>query len=259
MTVSIEPAERAVRVVATAADGRSAERRVQSPDSLVATAIGLLLTIPRRSVAAPTEPTPPPVQSLSLPNAPAAATAPTALTLWAGLTTGLRLTVPTSVFVVDVEARADIVAERWLVMAAVRSAVASCLGQQGIDCDVYNDVSAGIGVGRRFATGPAVLDVVVAPSVVAMRMEYDTMGAAEGKEVEGAEVALRLDVSSRLAVPLSERWALTVTVDTGISPSLLVSPVRLQLPTGAPAGAAPVPPFPAWTGGVRIGASGALL
>ena len=53
------------------------------------------------------------------------------------------------------------------------------------------------------------------------------------------------------------RW-LTVTVDGGLAPSILASPTRLELPPGSAAGAGPLPAFPAWSGGVRVGASGAL-
>jgi hypothetical protein len=177
----------------------------------------------------------------------------------AGLSSGIRLTVPTAVLVVDVEARADLVIGSWLMMATIRSAVASCLGQQGIDCDVYTDVSVGIGVGRRFRAGVAVVDLTLAPSFVVMNMEYDIPPGSERQEVEGTVSALRFDLSSRLAVPLATGWALTLTVDGGVAPTLVVHSDRLDLPLSAPAGTPLVPPFPAWTGGVRLGVIGALL
>jgi hypothetical protein len=123
---------------------------------------------------------------------------------------------------------------------------------------VYNDGSIGVGVGRRFSTGEANVDVAFVPSLVVMHMEYD--GAGEGAVVEGTEVAMRFDLSSRLAIPLNSRWALTLTLDGGAVPSMAIKPARLSLPVGAAAAdAQPPPPFPAWSVGVRIGASGALL
>src|SRR6202041_1027909 len=95
----------------------------------------------------------PPVASASpaphpAPEASAAVASTRAPTeLWLGLSAGLRLTAPTDVFVLDVEARADLLLGNWLLLANVRSAVVSCTGQQGVDCDIYNDVSAGVGVG----------------------------------------------------------------------------------------------------------------
>jgi len=178
--------------------------------------------------------------------------------VWAGLSAGLRLTAPTAVTVLDVEARADVVFDRWLLLATIRSAVISCLGQQGLDCDVYTDVSFGAGVGRRFHAGPADIDLAFEPSFVVMHMEYDAPGGSEAESTDGTVVTLRADVSTRLALPLSNSWVLTVTVDGGLAPTVLANPTRLQVPE-AITGGNPPPPFPAWTGGLRIGASGALL
>jgi hypothetical protein len=119
---------------------------------------------------------------------------------------------------------------------------------------VYNDVSGGIGVARRFPTGSSAIDLGVEPSVVAMHIEYDTAGP-EGNSLQAAEVELRLDASARLSVPLGGHWVLTLTVDTGVVPALLISPVRLEA-TGGPQ---PPPAFPSWCGGLRLGAAGALL
>jgi hypothetical protein len=257
MTLSIEPSDGGARVIAVTVDGRRAERHVRHPESLVATALGLLMAIP--TDVPPPAPAPPAVSAV--PSSPARGPAPPAvvaaahpaLGIWAGLATGVRLADPTNVTVLDVEARADLLIDRWLALASIRSAVASCLGKQGVDCDVYNDVSVGLGAGRRFRAGDAAVDVALAPSVVWMHMEYDAGTEASGGQ--GNEVALRLDASARLAVPLGDSWALTLTVDAGLAPSMLASPTRIQLPSGAGV----VPPFPAWTGGVRIGASGALL
>ena len=182
--------------------------------------------------------------------------APLAPSIWAGLTAGVRLTAPTAVTVLDVEGRLDVILGRWLLLSTIRSAVVSCLPGQGLDCDVYEDVSFGVGVGRRVRAGSAAVDFGVEPSVVWMHMEYDVPGGSEAQSVAGSEVALRVDASARLAVPLSESWALTVTIDAGLAPTMLQT-TRLEIPADL-AGLPAPPPFPAWTGGVRVGASGAL-
>lgn len=262
MMLSIERSDRGVRVVATTPDGRRAERTVQDPSALVATALGLLVTIPDE--AAPAPPPAPPVAAV-----PSTATAPPAVShtpapaarpavgLWAGFSAGVRLTAPTDLTVLDVEARADSLFEHWMLLATIRSAVASCLGEQGVDCDVYNDVSVGLGVGRRIRTGASAVDLALEPSLVVMHMEYDSPSGGEAQSVDGSLVAFRLDASARLAIPLGDSWNITLTVDAGLAPALLLSPTRLE-PQPGTVGASP-PPFPAWVGGVRLGASGVLL
>lgn len=256
--VPLEPAEGGVRVVAVATDGRRAERTVRHPESLLATALGLLMAIPTDATPAPPPvPAPPVVAPARTAEAPAVAPPPPrpALHAWAGLGAGVRLADPTAVTVLDVEARGDLFLDRWLAMMTIRSAVASCLGRQGVDCDVYNDVSVGLGAGRHLRAGAAAVDVTLEPSIVWMHMEYDGGTGGEGLGGQGNEVALRVDAAARLAVPLGPSWALTLTVDAGLAPSMLAAPTRITLP----AGSGEAPPFPAWTGGVRLGASGALL
>lgn len=269
MTIAIERTDAGVLLVGTTADGRRAERSVSEPGALVATALGLLASIPSeapppspRHPPAPASPVPAPlpapapaptIEALRIPST----TAPPPFGVWVGLDAGVRLAAPTDLMVLDVEARADLLLRRWLLVATIRSAVVSCLGEQGVDCDVYNDVSLGVGVGRRIDAGPAALDFALEPSFVLMHMEYDSPTGNEAQSVDGTLGELRVDASARLAIPLGNGWHLTLTVDAGLAPSLLASPTRLELPPGTmwPA----PPPFPAWTGGVRIGASGALL
>jgi hypothetical protein len=97
---------------------------------------------------------------------------------------------------------------------------------------VYTDVSAGFGIGRRIRAGLAAVDVALAPAIAVMHMEYDTPAGAEGKELEGTEVALRFDASARLAVPVAARWQLTVILDASVTPALLVTPARVETPRG---------------------------
>ncbi|MGH7297248.1 MAG: hypothetical protein ACRELB_20080 [Polyangiaceae bacterium] len=274
MSLSIERGEAGVRIVAITPDGRRAERAVGQPADLVPVALGLVAALPplpkppepspaasRPPVASPpASPAPPPFSarpgSASPPapepgRLPSVAMAPP-LRVWLGLGTGVRLTAPQGLTVLDVEGRADLIRAPWLVFVTVRSAVLSCLGEQGVDCDVYEDVSAGAGLARRVRAGAALLDFGVSPSLAWMHMELD--GVGEEVSARGAVVALRLDGSARLAVPFGDSVSLTVTVDAGLSPTLLASPARLSSPAGGTA-----PPFPTFYGGVRIGFAAAVL
>jgi hypothetical protein len=254
MTLSLEPAEEGMRIVAVTPDGRRAERTARHSESLMAVVLGLIMTIPRELPGPPVAPVSSMVPALVDPNAPPPATPPPAtaattapprpsgIGLWAGLSGGVRLTAPLALSVLDVEARADIVFDSWLMLVTLRSALVSCLGQQGIDCDVYNDVSIGAGVGRRFKIGGPEIDVGIEPNLAVMRMEYDTVAGAESQAIEGTEAVLRFDLSARLAVPVDRHWVLTVILDGGVVPSLLARPTGLALPAGGPAGEPPPPP-----------------
>jgi hypothetical protein len=271
MTISIEPQEEGMRIIAITSDGRRTYRTVRSADNLAAVAMGLLITIPGEPLAPPAAPSTPPAPPVPRPPdvqatvrvAPEANEARAkAIALWTGIAGGIRLTSPTALAVLDIEARADILIDPWLMLITLRSAVVSCLGQQGIDCDVYNDVSIGAGVGRRFHVGAPDIDLAFEPSLVVMHMEYDAASGSSGTEgptVVDTDVALRLDVSARLSVPVDPRWALTITLDGGLAPAMLTRPAALELPVGGAAGTEKIPPFPAWSGGVRLGVSGALL
>jgi hypothetical protein len=141
----------------------------------------------------------------------------------------------------------DLVRTPWIVFTTLRSAVLSCLGEQGTDCDVYQDLDLGVGLARRFRAGAAFLDLGMSPSLTWMHMELD--GADEAQSGGGQIFALRIDASGRMLVPVTASTDLTVTVGAGLSPTLLVSPARPTPPVGATTG----PPFPAFSGGVRIG------
>lgn len=263
MTLSIVASGGGVRIVATTTDGRRAERGVGHADSLVATALGLLIAIPAQGsppLSAPPASAPSPsFRATDLPPAPSPVADARKIALWTGLSGGLRLTVPTAATVVDVEARTDLLIDRWLLLATIRSALVSCIGSQGFDCDSYSDVSLGVGVGRRLPAGASAIDIALEPSIVAMHMEYDAVPESEGESVSGTVVALRVDASARLAVPIGQRWAVTLTIDAGLAPALLANPTRLEVPANIAATAGTPPAFPAWTGGLRVGASGALL
>jgi hypothetical protein len=251
-SLSIVVTEPQARIVATTADGRTTERTVHRPDALVATALGLTASIP------PDEPRPPAPTTSHAPTPRETPPPAPALGLSMGLSAGVRLTAPTAATALDLEARADFEVGSWLVLATVRAAPVSCLGLQGLDCDAYSDVGGGIGLGRKFRAGATALDLAFEPLVLAMHMEYDADNEDEDLSVEGTEVALFLDLSGRLDVPLGHGWALTVTVDGAVAPTVVAKPLQLPLPSGA-SSSDRLLPFPAWMGGVRVGAMGTLL
>jgi hypothetical protein len=264
MTLSIEPFDGGVRLVVVAGDGRRAERRVDRPSLLVAVAMGLVISIPRDGGQVPV--LRPPTDSTHAQNAapfwpgatspvdtgraapsaqPAAAgSSPRTSEVWLGLALGGRFGVPSSVAMVDIEARADLLVDRLLFFASFRNVPVGYVPGQTFDGDTYRESSIGFGVGRRFPLGPSAIEVAIAPSLVTMRMEIDTPERVRDNEVE-----LRVGASARLSVPLSKSWRFTVTADTDVIPDGLRSALRVP----------PLPTFPSWTSGLRIGAAGALL
>ena len=122
---------------------------------------------------------------------------------------------------------------------------------------MYTDVSLGAGVGRRFRVG-APVDVSLVPSVVACTWST-TEPRRGGASSEGTAVALRFDASTRLADTGRAGWALTLTMEAGLAPSMLTNPSGLHLPAGVPRRRAAARPPSRRRGGVRVGASGALL
>jgi hypothetical protein len=247
------------RVVATAADGRRAERRVAQPESLVATGLGLVM-----GVAAP--PAPQPVAGPNLPpGAPGVAPAAVApaqapalletrrLALWLGLEAGGRTTQPTSIAMLDVRFFAQLRLDHWLFELALGGAPAALVGSQGIDDDAYREASAALAIGRQIPAGPATVDLSAEASIVSMRMEYDY---PDGRETAGSDVELGFGAGARLVLPLATAWALALSLDARILPGNVVSASILEEPAGEQA--AP-PPFPAWSAALRVGAMGELL
>jgi hypothetical protein len=265
-TLRIEPADGAARVVAVTPDGRRAERVVRVPGSLVATGLGLVMAIPLSPPEAPTPPasaaappraapgTPPPspvpgpgvVTAVELPR----------LGLWLGFDAGGRTAVPASIAAADVSVHGDILLDHWLFTIAIRDSVVGFSPGQGVDNDTFREVNVALGVGRRLMVGDTAFDLMVAPAITAMRLEWDFGG---GKDSSGEDVELSVNALARVALPISRSWALTLTVESELVPSNLASPAHVEPPAGVPFGATMPPTFPAWTGGLRFGAMGAVL
>jgi hypothetical protein len=256
VSLSIQPDQGRVRIVATAADGRRAERMVTQPSALAPTVLGLVMSIPRET---------PNDQPTSPPQAGAAATrsaprpesrTPTpspqrSIDAWLGFAFGARAGEPASLVIVDVEGRADLLLRPWLLFASFRYTPVAVTSSLVLDLDEYNEIALALGAGRRIEIGPAALDLGLAPELVGVTMEGDFGGldSGGGIDVRESAVQLRVDLSARWMLPLLASWRLSVTADGDFAPSELASPLRLD---------SRLPPLPSWTVGLRLGASGAL-
>jgi hypothetical protein len=128
---------------------------------------------------------------------------------------------------------------------------------QGLDVDAFREVNIGLGVGRRLMWGDTAFDLVLEPAVTAMQLEWDFTST---QDIQGEDVELSVNALARVALPITKRWALTITLEGDLIPgNLSSSPAHLDVPSGASQGASAPPTFPAWTGGVRFGAMGAVL
>ncbi len=251
-----------MRLVAVRQDGQRAERNLTQPSSLGPTALGLVLSLPSESSdsprpvaanpSAPAMAAPPPTAprpSLEgLPVAPALPTGP--IHAWVGLAAGARISAPAAIAMVDLEGRADLFLDCWLFLASFRYVPLGLASTQGVDADVYREIAVALGFGRRFnVSSGAAVDVALSPSLIAMRLETDLLPGNETADEFANDVEFRLGLSARLAMPVGRRWALTLTADSDIAPASVFNPRRVGT----------LLPFPTWTSGVRVGASGALL
>lgn len=253
LTLTVAADGRDARIAATASDGRRAERDVARPEALVATGLGLLMSIPPAgATSTPTStatPTPTPTST-------ATPTPPTHTSLWLALDIGGRATAPTSMAMIDVRAMGELLLDHWMLALALGGAPTAVTSQQGLDRDAYREVSAALEVGHRFDLGGPALDVAGDLAIVAMRMEYDF---ADGRETNGSDVELGLGALARLCLPLGPHWALTIAAEGRALPGNALSASVLEVPQGETAGPGAPPTFPAWSAALRVGAMGELL
>jgi hypothetical protein len=251
LTLTVAPDGGGASIAATTSDGRRAERSVARPEALVATGLGLLMSVPPGATSTST--------STSTSTATATPTSvppaiPThRLSLWLGLDVGGRATAPTAVAMIDVRASGELLLDHWLLALALGGAPTAVTGAQGLDNDAYREVNAALEVGRRFDLGGPALDVAGDLSIVAMRMEYDY---ADGRETAGSDVELGLGALGRLSLPLGPSWGLTLAVEGRVLPGNAISPSLLDSPPGETSA---LPTFPAWSAALRVGAMGELL
>ncbi len=261
LTLWLEPADGAMRLIAQGQDRVRAVRSVAQPSLLVPVALGLVISIPAEEAPdavspspsvnmAPPPPPPSPAEIAS--PAPSSAAPPPAaavanahpVAIWVGIAAGARIGVPSTVSMAEVEARADLRFDRLLLFVSFRNVPVGFVAGQGFDGDAYHESSIAFGVGHNFPLGPYSLDVSIAPSLVTMRLSKDAPVHARADDVE-----LRVGASARFNVPLSASWRLTLTADTDVIPDGLRSAERID----------PLPAFPSWTSGLCVGVSGAVL
>ncbi len=257
MTLVLERAEEAVRLTAEAQDGQRAVRVVAQPSMLVPVALGLVVSgapdvakddrvpSPATNPAAPPTPSersPVPSRASQLPVANVGSPRP--ISVWLGIAAGGRIGVPSSISMVDVEARVDLRVDPLLLFVSLRNVPAGFVAGQGLDGDAYHESSIAIGLGRSISLGRVLFDLSIAPSLVTMRLSEDSPTHARADDVE-----LRVAASAGLNVPLWPNWRLTLTADTDVIPESLRTPERVD----------PLPAFPSWTTGLRLGVSGAVL
>ncbi|HEX8791118.1 MAG TPA: hypothetical protein VF765_09195 [Polyangiaceae bacterium] len=266
LSLAVAADGRSARVAATASDGRRTERDVARPEALVATGLGLLMSVPPGSTSTPTAtatatstptstPTPAPTSTATeIPNP--ASIPPHALRLWLGLDLGGRATAPTSMAMIDVRATGQLLLDHWMLAIALGGAPTAVTSQQGLDRDAYREVSAALELGHRFDLGSAALDVGGDLAIVAMRMEYDF---ADGRETTGSDVELGLGALARFCLPLGPSWALTLAAEGRALPGNAISASLLEVPQGETAGPGAPPTFPAWSAALRVGVMGELL
>jgi len=246
--VSVTPGVGAgVHVFATASDGRRTRRFVRKPSGLTPLIFGLVASIPEDVADVPQAPQAAAGGASGPANLVIAAPAPSApFAVWLGLAAGGRVSQPLLLEMVDFEGRADVTVGVWSLFASLRYAVAFTEGDD--TASTYSEVDFGLGAGRQIALGATLLDVAFVPSLATMRFEDpdDDDGVAH----DGSVAEFRLGASVRWSVPVGRSWRVTLTADSDIAPEGLAHEVRVRAGTL---------PFPAWTGGLRLGASGKLL
>jgi hypothetical protein len=269
--VRIEPSPLGVLVRARSADGRETERPVREQTALVPVVLGLLATAPpepspstkptvgEHPDAGATPPTPQatpqattaasseagPHDLPEFPSPPKPKAAPSPVGVAIGLSTGVRVGVPTDVAMWDTELRADVLLHHWMLLALIRYAPLAAVSGIALDTDAYDELGAGFGAGRRWAWAHSTLDLTASPSVVFVSMEKDSPA-----EVSGERAQLRVGATARYGYALGAGWRFTLTLDTEVAPSSLIM-ARYANPA--------LPPLPAWTAGFRLGVAASLL
>jgi hypothetical protein len=250
--VAVESQGAFVRLVAQSDDGERAERIVEEPSLLAPTVLGLVIAVP--DLAPPMKLAADSGPAVAAPgggNGAAAGSGPLAVPpngggmgLWLGIGVGARYGAPSRVVMLDFEARADLRVDRALLFLALRGVPKGAVLARGEERASYRESSIGFGLGRSFDAGTCTVDVAVVPALSAMRMDPNGPSPPLADYVD-----LRLGLMTRLGVPLSRSWRLTLTADTDVVPDRLSRPIRDQS----------LPAIPSWTSGIQVGASGAIL
>ncbi len=252
VTLVVQAQRGGVLLTASTSDGRRGERALSRPASLVPVALGLIASVPpeESTESPPTPEEAPTPTALPPPDAPAPpvrteSRPPPTVHLDVALSAGGRFGFPTRVGMAELEARADAVADSWLVAASARFAPFGAHLGAAIPGYAYDEVVLGLGFGRRWTAGAAALDVTVSPELAVMTEEGDLPADGTG----GTDSEVRVAAAARVHVPLGDRWKPSLTLDAELAP-LARAPLRVD---------AALPPLPTWTLGLRAGAVGDLL
>ncbi len=257
--LQVEPSTEGVVVRAQSADGLETTRAVRDPRALLPVVIGLLASAPVERPPPSRPDTPSTGQAVGpervdsdvrgLADSPATraekSATPASVGVTLGLSSGIRVGLPTDVEMWDTELRTDVLLHDWSILAFMRYAPFGAVSGIAADADVYGEIGVGFGGGREFRWGRQTLDLTASPSLAFVTMEMDSP-----VEKEGELAQLRIDVAARYGYGLGRGWRFTLTIDSEAAPSSLIK-ARYAAPT--------LPPVPAWTLGFRLGASANLL
>ena len=258
----LEPSASGAIVRARSADGRETVRPLADPRAVVPVVLGLLASAPVESPqtagsgsrtaipsldnASPARDEKDPHEVPDFPpSPPSASVSPPSVHVAIGLSTGLRVGVPTDVIMWDSEVRVDVLFHEWLVFALMRYAPLGAVSGIAADTDEYEELGVGFGAGRRWSWGGHTLDLTASPSAVFVNQEVDSP-----VEVSGELAQLRIAGAARYGYALGAGWRFTTTLDTEFDVASMIKERR----------AAPgLPAIPMWTAGLRLGGSASLL
>jgi hypothetical protein len=162
-----------------------------------------------------------------------------------GFAVGIRVGVPTDVAMAELEMRVDLHVRDWIVLLGLRYAPVAAISSIAADADSYGEGALVLGVGRELRWGRSSLDLVASPTLAFVSMETDSP-----VEKSGSLAQLRLAGAARFGYAIGRDWRFTITLDSELAPGSLVK-ARYADPA--------LPPLPAWTLGLRLGASARLL
>jgi hypothetical protein len=254
----IAPDGDALTLQVALADGRSASRRVHTPEEFALT-VEALTTLPLKPSAAAVPSPAPAVDSptahfpasppVSVPKATAtpAVVSPTALSVELGaLATGRVARAPTYLSL-GFAGYAGVRIRDWLMELTLRWDLLQVMVGQTPPRDFeMESLGAGFSVGKRVFAAPALgLDVGGSALLLAEKQSFAQPNAAGGPEVSDVEPDIRVGLFSRLSLGQSAwRWA--VSLDAEVSPLRLRRARRIE-PDG--------PTLPSWSLGLGLGAA----
>lgn len=244
--VRITPDDEGVTIAVTLADGRSASRRLQSPDHLRSTLEALLALPPTSIAAAPvraTEATTAPLADTGWPPADepwpsAKSTAERSLGIDAGGALGGRVAAQGYVSFAP-SGFAELRVGPWLFGGLFRWEAIGKKSAPLVDTFEMTSLAAALFVGRRVPLGFLAIDVGISPRIVVDSQTWETSTG----EHDVSSTDIRLGSLGRLLLGRGAVRGL-VELDAEISPARLRREVKLD-PL--------LPPLPSWNAGLSAG------